>query len=195
MIAGYILTGGKNSRMGGEKKLFLDYQGQPFWTYLLTALEVFPTVYLSVDREEPYASAGLPMVRDRWPDMGPMGGIASGLRQCPEEALFVTACDTPLLDRTTVERILERWDGGVTLASAGGRVQPLIGIYPKSVLPELEKRLAKGSLRMYDFLRAVGFRQVPLPEGSAAAENINTLEDYRQLTENRESSKTPSETT
>jgi molybdopterin-guanine dinucleotide biosynthesis protein A len=112
-----------------------------------------------------------------------MGGIASGLKQCPEEALFVTACDTPRLDRATVELILAQWDGGVTLASVGGRVQPLIGIYPKSVLPELEKRLAKGSLRMYDFLRAVGFRQVPLPEQSTAAENINTPEDYRQLTE------------
>ena len=63
MIAGFILTGGKNRRMAGEKKLFLDYQGQPFWVHLLTALEEFPTVYLSVDREEPYASAGLPMVR------------------------------------------------------------------------------------------------------------------------------------
>jgi molybdopterin-guanine dinucleotide biosynthesis protein A len=195
MIAGFILTGGKNRRMAGEKKLFLDYQGQPFWVHLLTALEEFPTVYLSVDREEPYASAGLPMVRDLWPDMGPMGGIASGLRQCPEDTLFVTACDTPLLDRATVELILANWDGGVTLASTQGRIQPLIGIYPKSVLPELEKRLAKGELRMYDFLRAVGFRQVPLPEGSAAAENINTPEEYRQLTENRESSKTPSETT
>jgi molybdopterin-guanine dinucleotide biosynthesis protein A len=169
--------------MAGEKKLFLNYQGQPFWAHLRTALEVFPTVYLSVDREEPYASTGLPMVRDLWPDMGPMGGIASGLKQCPEEALFVTACDTPRLDRATVELILAQWDGGVTLASVGGRVQPLIGIYPKSVLPELEKRLAKGSLRMYDFLRAVGFRQAPLPEQSTAAENINTPEDYRQLTE------------
>jgi molybdopterin-guanine dinucleotide biosynthesis protein A len=194
MIAGYILTGGKNRRMAGEKKLFLDYQGQPFWVHLYTALEGFPTVYLSVDREEPYAAIGLPMVRDLWPAMGPMGGIASGLRQCPEEVLFVTACDTPLLDSGTVERILAQWDGGVTLANAGGRVQPLIGIYPKSVLPELEKRLAKGSLRMYDFLRAVGFRQVMLPKQSTAAENINTPEDYRQLTENRESSKTPSET-
>jgi molybdopterin-guanine dinucleotide biosynthesis protein A len=134
------------------------------------------------------------MVRDLWQDMGPMGGIASGLRQCPEDTLFVTACDTPLLDRATVELILANWDGGVTLASTQGRIQPLLGIYPKSVLPELEKRLAKGELRMYDFLRAVGFRQVPLPEGGAAAENINTPEDYRQLTENRESSKTPSET-
>lgn len=181
MIAGYILTGGGNRRMAGERKLFLEYRGRPFWSHLREALGQFPTVYLSVDREDPYADTGLPLVPDLWPGHGPMGGIASGLKTCPEDALFVTACDTPLLDRETVTRIVSAWDGGITLACAGGRLQPLMGIYPKSVLPELEKRLAKGSLRMYDFLKAVGFTTVPLPEGSAAAENINTPEDYRRL--------------
>ena len=182
MIAGYILTGGGNRRMAGEKKLFLTYEGRPFWERLREALGQFPDVYLSVDRVEPYAETGLPLVRDLWPDCGPMGGIASGLKTCPAEALFVTACDTPLLDRDTVERIASAWDGGITLASVDGRLQPLLGIYPKSVLPVLEKRLANGSLRMYDFLVDVGFTQVPLLEGSSAAENINTPEDYRRLT-------------
>lgn len=183
MIAGYILTGGGNRRMAGERKLFLDYQGRPFWSHLREALGQFSMVYLSVDQEEPYADTGLPLVRDLWPGLGPMGGIASGLKQCPEEALFVTACDTPLLDAATVQRIAAAWDGGITLASSEGRLQPLMGIYPKSALAEIEKRLAKGELRMYDCIRALGYTTVPLPPHSSASENINTPEDYRRLTE------------
>ncbi len=29
-IAGYLLSGGKNRRMGGRKKLFLEYNTPPF---------------------------------------------------------------------------------------------------------------------------------------------------------------------
>ena len=181
MIAGCILTGGQNRRMAGEKKLFLPYEGRPFLSHLLDALAELPKVYLSVDRPEPYEAAQLPMVPDRWPNCGPMGGIASVLRACGEEAVFVTACDTPLLDRETVQQLVSAWQGGVLLVSVDGRIQPLLGIYPKSALPELEKRLAKGELRMYDFLRAFGYVELPLPERSQAAVNINTPEDYRAL--------------
>lgn len=167
--------------MEGANKLFLTWEGKPFHERLRSALGQFPKVYLSVDREEPYAALGLPMVPDRWPNCGPLGGIASVLAICEEEAVFVTACDLPLLSADVVERIFSAWDGGITLASADGRIQPLLGIYPKSVLPELEKRLAKGRLRMYDFLTEVGCTAVPLPEGCRAAENINTRQDYRRL--------------
>lgn len=181
MIAGCILAGGQNRRMAGEKKLFLPYEGRPFVEHLVDALSVFPMIYLSVDCLEPYAAANLPMVPDRYPNCGPMGGIASVLSVCREEALFVTACDMPLLDRATVEELAAAWQGGVTLASVDGHIQPLLGIYPKSALPELEKRLAKRELRMYDFLRQFGYAELPLSALSCSAVNINTPQDYQSL--------------
>lgn len=182
MIVGCILTGGQSRRMGGEGKLFLTWEGTPFHERLCRALGRFSRIYLSVDREAPYAALGLPMVRDRYPDCGPMGGIASVLSACEGEAVFVTACDMPLLSTSVVDRIVSAWEGDITLACVDGRAQPLLGIYPKSVLPILEKRLATNRLRMYDFLTETGCKQVPLPEGCRAAENINTPQDYRRLT-------------
>ena len=65
-VAGYILSGGKNTRMEGQKKLFLHYGGATFCQRILHACDCLPAVYLSVDKKEPYEEAGLPMVEDRW---------------------------------------------------------------------------------------------------------------------------------
>ena len=90
-VAGYILSGGRNTRMEGQKKLFLRYAGETFCQRILHACDCLPAVYLSVDNKEPYRKAGLPMVEDRWRGIGPLGGIASGLLTCKEDALFVMA--------------------------------------------------------------------------------------------------------
>lgn len=109
-VAGYILSGGRNTRMEGQKKLFLRYAGETFCQRILHACDCLPAVYLSVDRKEPYKEAGLPMVEDRWKGIGPLGGIASGLLECKEDALLVMACDMPMIDQKTVERLLETYD-------------------------------------------------------------------------------------
>ena len=95
--------------MEGQKKLFLRYAGETFCQRILHACDGLPAVYLSVDNKEPYRKAGLPMVEDRWRGIGPLGGIASGLLTCKEDALFVMAYDMPMMERQTVERMLEAY--------------------------------------------------------------------------------------
>ena len=51
-VAGYILSGGKNTRMEGQKKLFLHYGGATFCQRILHACDCLPAVYLSVDQKE-----------------------------------------------------------------------------------------------------------------------------------------------
>ena len=55
-VSGYILSGGKNSRMNGEKKLFLLLDGIPFYQHILRALSPLPSVRLSVERLAPRRS-------------------------------------------------------------------------------------------------------------------------------------------
>ena len=63
-IAGYILTGGKNRRMGGEKKLFLSLDGKSFLERIREAMKDFSVIYLSVETKEPYEGVGLPLIED-----------------------------------------------------------------------------------------------------------------------------------
>ena len=65
--------------------------------------------YLSVAQipEEPVGEAG--WIRDLFPDLGPLGGILSGLLLCPEKALFVVPCDLLGLDGEMAQKMMEEY--------------------------------------------------------------------------------------
>ncbi len=187
-IAGYILTGGKSRRMNGQDKLFLDYRGAAFYDHIRKALGSFSAVYLSVACEgrNRYESLGLPMVTDFLPGLGPMGGICSGLLSCREQALFVAACDMPLIDQRTVDLVTERFrEQGdrdrVMVVRTGEQVHPLFGIYPKTAIPLMEEMILEGNYRMRDFIFRSGARILSLGEDSPVGVNINTEEEYRKI--------------
>lgn len=185
-VAGYILSGGRNTRMEGQKKLFLRYAGETFCERILYACDCLPAVYLSVDKKEPYESAGLPMVEDRWKGIGPLGGIASGLYACEEEALLVMACDMPLIGKKEVRQMLNEYEKEgckhtILVGSQNGRIHPLFGIYPKSVLEIALRQIRKGNYCMMDFLECAGYRILSFDQESQAMKNINSTEEYQRL--------------
>lgn len=182
-IAGYILAGGNCRRMEGKKKLFLEYEGQAFYERIRNALKGFSRTYLSVEKREGYERVKLPLVEDIYGDAGPLGGICTGLENCPEHALFVAACDMPLIDEETVEKLVIRYKEkpGIVVAQAEGRVQPLLGIYPKQALPVLRKELEAGNRKMAEVIRLAGYEAVELGGKAENAANINTPEEYSRL--------------
>lgn len=191
MVAGYILSGGKNRRMQGRAKLFLTYRGHSFYEYIRNALEDFPEIYLSVAREteELYLSVPLPQIVDIYSDAGPLGGICSGLKLCPgADALFVTACDMPFIAREDVGQVMkvyqeyrDRGEEKVVVAQTGEKVQPLFGVYPRSILGIIEAMLEEKDYKLQNLLRRAGAVAVLLSEGSRAGRNINCIEEYREL--------------
>ena len=207
-IAGYILAGGDNRRMGGRKKLLLDREGRAFGEWICEAFEGLDRVYLSVaapgDQEKPDeagarpepGTAGfshLPQIPDRYGHIGPIGGIASGLSLCGEDALFAAACDMPFIDRAAVDRMVKTFleNPGVMVASTNGRLHPMFAIYPKDVLPVLERQIGKGNYRMMDFLKEVSYRIVDFGEEAGTLQNINTTEQYERLGAGSSSRKRP----
>lgn len=188
-VAGYLLSGGKNTRMEGQKKLFLRYGGETFCERILHACDMLPAVYLSVDQKEPYEKTGLPMVEDRWKGIGPLGGICSGLLACKEAALLVIACDMPMVDRTSVMQLLSWYQNApekerqtkIFVASQNGRIHPLFGIYPKSVLAAAKELIQEKDYRILHLLERNGYKTMELGNESRAVENINTTEEYQQL--------------
>ena len=174
MIAGYILTGGKNRRMNGKKKLFLEYEGKPFYQHIVQAFHSLSTIYLSVDCVEPYEMLGLPMIVDMYPNLGPIGGIYSGLKVCKEDALFVTACDMPLINETAVREVIEQYQNRKTLTI-------IFGIYPKTILPIIEEMIREKNYRVMNLLDFTEVSVVQLKNNSRIAENINTVDEYHRL--------------
>lgn len=187
MVAGYILTGGKSRRMEGRTKLFLSYQGRSFYAFIQCALDVFPAVYLSVAEENAslYASIPLPKIVDIYSDAGPLGGICSGLKLCHgADALFVTACDTPLISREDVREVMavyqayrNRGEEKIIVAESGGRVHPLFGVYPKAAFGVMEAMLLEGDYKMRNLLDKTRAVSVLLSKGSQVGRNIRAFSE------------------
>lgn len=180
-IAGVILAGGKNSRMHGEKKLFFRYEEKTFLDCLKDCMQDFDLLCLSVDAPEPFAGTGLPLIIDHYPEIGPMGGICSVLEDCPREAVFIAACDMPCLKLETVRHLTDIYlqhPGRITVAAQGDRIHALLGIYPKSILPEMKRRIAEGNYKMGDLLNSLDAVPVQLSSDDGSAVNINSAREY-----------------
>ena len=187
VICGYILAGGKNSRMNGEKKLFLNYQGETFCSRILRAFDMLPKTYISVEAPEPYVHLNLPMVVDMYQEIGPMGGIYSGLSSIDAEALLVAACDMPMIEQDVVKKLLEAYQENekITIVKSGDRLHPLLGIYPKNILPVMEKLIDEKCYKMKVLLGQAEYQIVEIEQENKSVNNINTIEDYKMLKEEK----------
>lgn len=177
------MTGGKNLRMEGKKKLFLELDGKSFLESILDALQCFEKTYLSVEDTAPYEHLEMPMIVDEIPEIGPIGGIYSGLKNCGEEALLVVACDMPFVTTAAVRRLLDVYSHRqkITIAWAEDKEHPLLGIYPKTALPIFEKQIQAGDYELMHALVHAGFAVVTLPKGDNSVTNINTVAEFEQL--------------
>ena len=156
MIAGYIMTGNKNHPM----------EGKSLPDSITDAFAGFERIYLSVEDEAFYKHLQMPMIVDEIPEIGPMGEIYSGLKNCEEDALFVVAYDMPFVTKSVVRRLLDVYSHRqkITIAWADDMEHPLLGIYPKSALPYLEKQIQAGDHKLMDALVCAGYAVVTLPK-------------------------------
>jgi len=129
------------------------------------------------------------IVRDERPERGPLEGLAAGLRAQVGrvEAVFVTACDVPLLVPAVINLLFDELGEHAIAAPTDGRfAHPLSAVYRTSVLSEVERLLAADQLRARGILQMVAVREVPaerlraVDPQLATLENLNTPEDYRR---------------
>src|SRR5205085_5697502 len=74
-ITGVIQAGGRSTRMGGEPKALLELGGKRIVERVVDALgAVLADLLVVTNTPERYAFLGLPMVADRYPDGGALGG-------------------------------------------------------------------------------------------------------------------------
>ena len=201
-----LLMGGKSSRMGTSKAM-LSYKGVPFWKHITEEMSHCGPVYLSVAKvpqteEEtettPWSASvweelkQYPLITDEVEAIGPMGGIYSALRQIKEDAVFVSACDMPRMNRAYIQYLLDTWNrisrtedwDALMIRGAEGRIYTTAGIYHKCLLPAIHTRIQEGNYRMMVLLRQSKIyyiEETALGSLGNALTNVNTLEDYKNL--------------
>jgi molybdenum cofactor guanylyltransferase len=167
-ISAAILAGGRSSRMGRDKA-FLP---SPPDGATLIARQAALLRSLGIDdllisgRAE--VDYGLPeacVVLDAVPDAGPLAGLAALLNAARRPWVLVIAVDLPHLTSTYLGKILNAGNGcrGVVPHGPNG-YEPLVALYPQSLLTEFESALAAGRRSLQ-----------PLIQTAVAAGNLQAI--------------------
>ncbi len=151
-----LLAGGKSTRMGRDKAgLIID--GQPLWQRQLATLGATDPAELFISGKPggPYAEAGVPIVIDAQPGLGPLAGLAAALHHARHESLVVLAIDLPAMTAvflSALQRIATAAGRGVVPKSEEW-FEPLAAIYPRRCLPLVEECLRGEDHSLQHFVR------------------------------------------
>lgn len=133
------MAGGRSSRMGSDKALLL-LEGKPLWKVQRDKLSSIADEVLISARE---GMLETPVIPDRMPGLGPLGGLESALSVASHERVVVLGVDMPGMTAAYLHSLLEEAsaDCGVVPMLAG-YFQGLAAVYPRSLLPLVREVLA-----------------------------------------------------
>ncbi len=194
-ITGFVLAGGKSSRMG-TNKAFLTLSGHTLIERAKAVVETVCAPVVIVGRRELYGELG-EVCEDIFPGCGPLGGIHAALAYSHTGLNLITAVDMPFLTRELLGALMERAMGSaavVTVPRIAGHTQPLCGVYSREFLPLAEAALAAGNYkleRVFPKDRTLVVDETALAgwetgEPSSLLEkfaNVNTPDDFQRARE------------
>lgn len=175
-----IFAGGKSSRMGEDKSL-LPFGNYPTLTEFQQAKlnTMFDRVYISA--KENKFDFDCMVIEDIYKENSPLVGIISIFETLKVEEVFILSVDAPFVNRDTIEKILEHNESrlDVIVAQSPSGVQPLCGLYRKSILPLAYAQLEKNNHRLGDLLRLANTLFVKFDKDTPFT-NLNHPEEYQK---------------
>ncbi len=165
-VAGILLAGGRSRRMGSDKAS-LAWHGSTLARRaagLLARCSEPPVVVVCAPGQElPPLPPWVEVVRDPEPGLGPLAGLATGLRAVEPRAAVAAVCavDAPLAHPAVMRALLGALGESLAVVPVGdGRPQPLFAVY-RTLLAELAAQLvAEGERRATALAERAGARLV-----------------------------------
>lgn len=133
-VNGYILAGGKSSRMGKDKGL-INYNGIAIVEHIIGQIKPLVNKLVIVSNNIEYEKFGFEVINDLMKDIGPAGGIYTALRHTDLELNFIVSCDMPHINKDAIQFIIRNSiHSQITVPESDGKTEPLFGIYSKDCL-------------------------------------------------------------
>ena len=152
---GVVLAGGLSRRMGGGDKGLLPLGGRPVLAHVIERLRPQCAAMVLNGNGDParFAAFGLPVVADGEPGHpGPLAGVLAGLDWAAAAGFgwVVTAPgDCPFLPADLVARLHdERGAAPTAMAASGGRIHPVVALWPVAMRGAIRAALAAGERRV-----------------------------------------------
>ncbi|MBT8312373.1 MAG: NTP transferase domain-containing protein [Eudoraea sp.] len=184
-LYGLILAGGKSTRMGQDKHL-LDYHGEPQAEYLYGMLQgLCEKTFMSIRADQKsYQNKGYEEIVDQNIFRGPFNGLLSAHARYPEAAWLVLACDLPLIDKQSIDRLIRdrepQKDATAMATRKTGLPEPLVAIWEPTGLETAKTYLktAESSCPRKFLLRHAC--KLVFPEQDLVLLNANNPEEFQE---------------
>jgi molybdopterin-guanine dinucleotide biosynthesis protein A len=186
-LTGFVLAGGKSTRMGRDKAV-LSLNGRTLLETALAAARSAAREVFILGPSRLYGGYG-PTIADIFPGCGPLGGIHAALKHATTELNLVIAVDTPFLSSPLLAYLGERARASgamVTAPEINGYPQPLCAIYSRDFLPIAEQALGEGNYKIVPLFprgrtTLIGESELlPFAFTAEMFENLNTPEDLER---------------
>ncbi|MCX6627547.1 MAG: molybdenum cofactor guanylyltransferase [Candidatus Solibacter sp.] len=172
--SGYVLAGGRSSRMGRDKAR-LPFRGGDL------AGAVAAAVASAAGNVTLVGHLDLAAIPDRYPGEGPLGGILTALHHTSTDWNLIVACDMPQVSATFLGELLARAmrSSADVLLPCGpdGLPQPLCAVYHRRALAALEDPFARGVRKVTAALAGLAVERLEVAELSLF-QNVNAPEDW-----------------
>jgi molybdopterin-guanine dinucleotide biosynthesis protein A len=172
--------------MGGQNKAFLSVGNQRILDRLYNSFrDVFEEVLLVTNDPFQYLSWDFMIVTDVFSIRSSLTGIHAALFHASAPHAFITACDTPFLEKALIKALLEelepKWDVIIPVTDKGS--QPMCAIYSKRCIKPIEHQLKNQDPKILTFFPKVRVKEVAearlktVDPNLISFLNINTPED------------------
>jgi len=183
-----ILAGGKNTRIARNKAFIQLATGKTILQNTIDILQdTFPQIIIVTNSKELYLEFNVQTVEDLIKDIGPLGGIFTGLCYSTWYYNFVIGCDMPFPQIGLIKLLLEKCgDQDVVVPEIDGKVEPLFAVYSKNCLPVIFHHLQKHDLKIRHVLgklseKRIGEKEIDIVDPKHLSFfNINTGEDLKK---------------
>jgi molybdopterin-guanine dinucleotide biosynthesis protein A len=181
-ITGFILAGGKSSRMGTDKGLII-FNEETIIQQVIAQLKPVVNNLVIVSNNTTYEKFGLEVIGDIIKDIGPAGGIQSALNHSETNYNFIVSCDMPFIKTNAIEFIIQQsFQSQITIPIFHQKAEPLFGVYTKECLPKWTELIQLGIIKLTDIASNFQLNKLNVDDNPLFSDvfftNINTQNDF-----------------
>ena len=183
-IAAAIIAGGKSLRFGNDKAL-LKFDNIFLIEQIFNTLTLFTKEIDVIGEYRESANIAKSFYKkDLINNIGPIGGLYTAL-SFVDKPLIIVPCDMPFLTSHDIKFLIDkfnpRYEATIAVSSKG--LEPLLGIYKPTVLPQIRQAINQKEFALYHLIEKMTVNYVHYEKNdynSRVFFNINTLSDYKK---------------
>ena len=175
-----IFAGGKSSRMGKDKALlpFAKYNTLSEYQYKRLS-KIFSHVYISSKSNK--FNFDVNIIVDCYEDSSPLVALISVFETLDVDEVFILSVDSPFVTNKIIEKLYQEANKNsvAIIAKSKHGLEPLCGIYRRSILAHAKKALLLNNHRLVRLLEEVGVQKVEVDD-SESFMNLNHPFEYEE---------------